>query len=304
MQPKNILILGHLFDEHAASVQAELAVRGHQALVIDSSQFPANLTISLDPATLSGKLTVPGNPPLPLNEIHAVYWRGYGGVGMPELPDAEQAFIARNDARSLLESLLILLPTRWVNGWESFQLHQTKPVQLARIASLHVPVPPTLLSNDPQEVLAFAAKHPRLIVKPVQGGDHTRRLAPEHLTPENLANLRYAPITLQAEVPGTNVRVFVAGQRVLACEVNTTAVDYREDAEAQLMIHSLPPPIEAMARVIARELKMLWTGIDFRLTPDGQYVFLEANPSPMFLGFEAQTGLPLMESLIEVLIAD
>lgn len=304
MQPKNILILGHLYDEHAAAVQAELTARGHQALILDSGQFPANLRISIDPSTLSGKLHWPGNPPLALDKIHAVYWRGYGGVAMPELPDAEQAFIARNDARSLFESLLILLPTRWVNGWEAFQLHQTKPVQLARIASLHVPVPPTLLTNDPQEVRAFAAKHPRLIVKPVQGGDHTRRLSPEHLTHENLANLRYAPITLQAEVPGTNVRVFVAGQRVLACEVNTPAIDYREDAEAQLMIHPLPPPIEAMSRAIARELKMLWTGIDFRLTPDGQYVFLEANPSPMFLGFEAQTGLPLMETLIDVLTTD
>lgn len=304
MQPKNILILGHSYDDHAAAVQAELANRGHQPLGLDSSQFPANLRIALDPATLSGTLNLPGSSPLALKEVHAVYWRNYAGVGKPELHDAEQAFIARNDARSLFESLLILLPTRWVNGWEAFQLHQTKPAQLARVAALHVPVPPTLLTNDPQEVLAFAAKHPSLIVKPVQGGDHTRRLSPEHVTPENLESLRYAPITLQAEVPGTNIRVFVAGQRVMACEIKTEAIDYREDAEALLKIHALPPLIEAMARSIARELKMLWTGIDFRLTPEGQYTFLEANPSPMFLGFEAQTGLPLMESLIEILTAE
>jgi len=32
-------------------------------------------------------------------------------------------------------------------------------------------------------------------------------------------------------------------------------------------------------------------------------VFLEANPSPMFLGFEERTGLPLTESLTELLVS-
>jgi len=53
---------------------------------------------------------------------------------------------------------------------------------------------------------------------------------------------------------------------------------------------------------IARALDLLWTGIDLRLTPEGLYVFLEANPSPMFLGFERQTGLPLTESLATLLV--
>jgi glutathione synthase/RimK-type ligase-like ATP-grasp enzyme len=55
-------------------------------------------------------------------------------------------------------------------------------------------------------------------------------------------------------------------------------------------------------RQIAEALELLWTGIDFRLTPEGHYVFLEANPSPMFLGFEQATGLPLSESLAALLL--
>jgi hypothetical protein len=56
--------------------------------------------------------------------------------------------------------------------------------------------------------------------------------------------LRLAPLTVQAEVRGTNIRVF------------------------------------------------------------GEYVFLEANPSPMFLGFQDATGLPLAEILAELLTCD
>ena len=44
------------------------------------------------------------------------------------------------------------------------------------------------------------------------------------------------------------------------------------------------------------------TGMDFRLTPEGHYVFLEANPSPMFMGFEARTKQPLTDSLAALLM--
>ncbi|MEX2025683.1 MAG: hypothetical protein WEH44_00255, partial [Pirellulaceae bacterium] len=232
----------------------------------------------------------------------SVYWRNYGGAGRSPLADPDQAFLAENDARSLLETFLIELPTRWVNGFEAFRLHQAKPVCLARAAALGAIVPRTILTNDPREVQRFAGPDQRVIFKPVQGGDQTRPLTPQHLTPQNLDHLRFAPVTLQEEVPGTNIRVFVARDRVLACEVATKQLDYRQDPEPRLSIHALPPEMESLSIRIARDLALLWTGIDFRLTEGGQYVFLEANPSPMFIGFEAQTGLPLTEALAGLLM--
>ena len=43
--------------------------------------------------------------------------------------------------------------------------------------------------------------------------------------------------------------------------------------------------------------------IDLRRTPDGRYVLLEANPSPMFIGFESCCDLPLTDALLDVLTA-
>ena len=175
-------------------------------------------------------------------------------------------------------------------------------MQLAIVASLGVPTPETLLTNDPEAVLDFGRRHPRSIFKPVQGGAHARHLTAAHLDEHNLANLAHAPVTLQEEVPGTNVRVFVAGERVLACEVRTGELDFRDDPSPRIIPHALDPEAEATCLRIARALDLLWTGIDLRLTPEGRYVFLEANPSPMFLGFERQTGLPLTESLAALLV--
>src|SRR5262249_476501 len=141
----------------------------------------------------------------------------------------------------------------------------------------------------------------RSIFKPVQGGAHARRLTANELTPENLLSLRIAPVTLQDEIPGTNIRAFVVGDAVLACEVKTAAVDFRDDHAPEIRVPELSPEQQERCRQIARKLELVWTGIDFRLTPDGTYVFLEANPSPMFIGFQAATGLPILEALATLL---
>src|SRR5262249_25681945 len=157
----------------------------------------------------AGELRLPGGRRLDLAQVRSVYWRSYAGVAAAPLPHPGQAALAANDARGLFEALLIDLPARWVNGWSAYQLHQTKPVQLARVAALGVRVPATVVGNDPEAVRAFAARHPRCVFKPVQGGAHTRRLEPRHLTNEHLGYLAVAPVTVQEEVPGTDVRVFV-----------------------------------------------------------------------------------------------
>jgi hypothetical protein len=297
-----VLILGDPQEDHVRHVRLELGRRGVDARCLDARDFPSRLRISFDPERGRGHIAFCEQGSLDLEDVSAVYWRSYNLVAPPPLPHAEQAHIASNDARSLFESLLIWLPARWVNGFAAWQLHQTKPVQFARVAALGVAVPETMLTNDPAAATAFAQRVGRVVFKPVQGGAHTERLTDAHLAADALQRLSFAPVTLQAEVPGTNIRAFVAGDRVFGCEVRTEAIDFRDDPCPQLCVHHLPAESEKVCRRIARALELRWTGIDFRRTPEGEYVFLEANPSPMFLGFEQATGLPLTESLLDLLV--
>jgi hypothetical protein len=297
-----ILILGGTDDEHAVHMLRHLRRRGQDAELLDSRDFPSRLVISYDPARHAGSLRLPEGRRLDLARVRSVYWRRYGGVGATELPHPGQAALAANDARGLFEALLIELPARWVNGWSAYHLHQTKPAQLARVARLGVPVPATLLGNDPESVRDFAARHARCVFKPVQGGAPTRRLEPRHLTDQHLAHLALAPVTIQEEVPGTDVRVFVAGQRILACAIHTEHVDFRDDPDPRITPCTLPTDVMAWCLQAARALELAWAGIDLRRTPEGRHVFLEANPSPMFLGFEERTGLPLTDALAALLL--
>ena len=297
-----ILILSPPDDDHAQHMREYLQTQRETVRFLNSADFPANLGISYDPLTEDGHLAFPDGEVVPLSDVTAVYWRSFAGVEPIALPDEEQAYIAHNDSRSLFESLLIRWKTRWVNGWDAYQLHQTKPAALAMVAEMGVPVPETVLTNDPDGVIAFIQRHSHCIFKPVQGGAHTRRLELDHLSDENLDSLQFAPVTLQEEVVGTDVRVFVAGERVLACELQTEAIDFRDDPHAEIVPVELPPEIVERSIRIARRLHLLWTGIDYRRTPEGEHVFLEANPSPMFIGFEEYSGLPLTEALGDLLL--
>jgi glutathione synthase/RimK-type ligase-like ATP-grasp enzyme len=295
-----VLILGDASDEHASHMARRLEARGADVAFLNSGDFPQRVQISLDPAG-GGEIVWPDRG-LRFDEIQSVYWRSYHGVLPPELPDEEQSFIAAHDSLGLFDSLLRLLPCRWVNGWEGYQLHQAKPAALARVAKLGVPVPATVVGNHPASILEFAARHPRSIFKPVQGGAHAERLTREHLGEEALARLTVSPVTVQEETPGVDVRVFVAGQRVLACEVRTEVLDFRNDPNPEIVAIDLPGEIAERSRAIAGALHLLWTGIDYRRTPAGEYFFLEANPSPMFMGFESRCGLPLTEALVDLLV--
>lgn len=299
-----VLILGDPAEDHAAHMCRHIRKRGLQAHCVNSAWFPGLMTVAYDPLSETGELCLPDGVVISFDDIRSVYWRNYNGVVGPDLPHEMQSYIAENDARSLFESILIRLPARWVNSWAAFQSHQTKPAQLAAVAQLGVPTPQTLLTNDPLAVEQFAEHCSPLIFKPVQGGAHTRRITVDDLTDERLALLRLAPVTLQEEIEGTNIRVFVIGGEVLACEVKTSEVDFRDDQEPKITPHLLPEKVQTECRSIAETLGLLWTGIDFRLRDDGQYVFLEANPSPMFIGFEEGSGLPLTDRLGDLLTAE
>lgn len=128
-------------------------------------------------------------------------------------------------------------------------------------------------------------------------------LTREHLAEDRMKTaLAISPITVQEYIPGTNIRTYVMGEDVFSAEIASEAVDFREDDGVRITAIPTPADIAELSRTIMREFGMLWTAIDWRRTPSGEYVFLEANPSPMFHHFEMQTDYPICQRLTDLLI--
>lgn len=299
-----ILILGHPTEGHVVHMQAALQQEGVQVRCLETHQFPTQLRLSWQADKQQGSIAWADGEEWMLHEIHRVFWRQIAGVVIPNLDDQHQQWVAYNDSMSLLRSLMQAQPRQWINSWEAYQFHKEKPLQLSTVQQLGVNIPKTLVSNDPNQVTAFVHALDKVIYKPVYGGAHTQLVTEAHLEPQRLQlALSLSPATFQEYIPGTNVRTYVIGETVFSAEIRSSTLDFREDASAELLPISLPDAVRQQSLEITQALKLQWTAIDWRLSASGDYVFLEANPSPMFIYFEQQTGYPITSTLVQLLLS-
>lgn len=298
----NILILGNAKDAHARHVFESSRQTGADVEYLDISLFPTRLQLSWNPSEDCGYINFASGRQISLQDIDSVYWRTLNNVGIPKVEDTEQYDIAWCDAKSTVRSLFQACSAHWVNPWQAYQFHQEKPLQLRLAKQLGVTIPATLVSNDPQQITEFVRVYDKVIFKPVSGGSHARYVTSEHLEPKRLtAALKVSPVTLQEYIAGTNIRSYVVGDYVYSAEIRTEAVDFRDDVQAEIIAIATPEDIKQQCKAVASAFSLEWTGIDWRRKPTGEYIFLEANPSPMFIYFEQQTGFPITQKLVELL---
>ncbi len=209
-----VMILGGATTSMQPHMLRHLQGRGQHVEFLDSREFPPGCNSRSTPKNGTGSIRLPSGCKFetradPIHLLEMLSW-----CLRIDLSDPEQAYIAANDARGLLESLLIRLPARWVNRWSAFQLHRTKPVQLAMVTRGRRARAGDAAGQRPR---GGARLQPASSPLYLQAGARGPRqaLTNAHLEERNLANLAYAPVTLQEEIPGTNIRVFVAGDRVL-----------------------------------------------------------------------------------------
>ena len=290
-----ILLMGEAEDPQVIRIAEELTEMNQPFLIFDSQQFPKQHTLSYRPAENSMQLKI-GEHCLTQNDIRSLYWRTLSS------PQSDNP-IAIRDSASLLRSFLHLLGNKSKNSADAVRFHQEKPRQLAEVSQLGVRIPDTYVGNDPEAIKAFCARNNKVIFKPVTGGDYAQIINDAHLADEHLqTSLSQSPVTLQAYVEGTNIRSYVMGNSIFSAEIRSDAQDFRTDEHAELIPFDVPESIAHQATQICRTLGLDWSGIDWRRTPEGEYIFLEANPSPMFANFEKRTQLPIAKHLARLLV--
>jgi glutathione synthase/RimK-type ligase-like ATP-grasp enzyme len=305
-----ILTLGPASDSHAAAAHRALLSRGARPVYLDLGAYPVGACFSWDFLRGQGRAVLPGPSAgeevrVDLGETRGVYLRVLNPPRVATGLRQDLHTFAAREARHALEAFLADLRCPVVNPLGAVHAHRHKPRQSAQVSRLGVPVPETLISNDPAEVRRFWAEHAAapggIVVKPVLGGAYARRLDAADLRRER--SIRACPMQYQVYVPGEDVRVYVVGEEVFAGRiVSRPGVDFRTDPGHRSEALQLSPGDEAVCRAIARALGLRLAGIDFRRGADGRLVFLEANPSPMFLRFAQDTGHPVLERLIDLVL--
>lgn len=280
-------------DPTADYVIQHLSTAGVPLARVDSADFPVQLTAS---ATIK-----PGGPwavtlnDIDLDDVTAIYYRRPGRfVFSPEIPDPYLSW-CEGQARYGFWGVLESLPARWVNHPRAVASAEYKPRQLAWANTCGLTIPPTLVSNDPNAVAAFAesvdgdivtkplyARMPRDEHGRLMGLTYVATVSPQRWRDESIRTTAHL---FQQRVPcAWHIRLTVVGQHMFATEIHQPAgahLDWRHDRDAVSDLRPCPVPNDIRRGVTAllRHAGLLYGALDFIVTPSGEWIFLELNPN-------------------------
>ncbi|MBK8190989.1 MAG: hypothetical protein IPK79_11130 [Vampirovibrionales bacterium] len=297
-----ILIIGTEDDALSVFMRDKIRARGLSAFMLDTMRYPRELRVSFDPQTPSNGWirSEAEGVRVGFDEILGGYRRWSKGVWAPQEADPMLQEIVYWNNESALGSFLRCLDCLWINSAAATDLHRYKAYQLKLLKQAGVRVPKTLVSNDPEAVRAFFDDcGGEAIYKPVRGWAHAARLTVADLTPERLQSLSLSPAKFQELIPGCDIRAYWLMGEMFAMEIQSQTLDFREDEQARRVRVDLPTEALAMCQTIANTLDLAFTGIDLRRTPQGEYVAFEANPTPLFLRDEYESGYPISDRIID-----
>jgi glutathione synthase/RimK-type ligase-like ATP-grasp enzyme len=139
----------------------------------------------------------------------------------------------------------------------------------------------------------------QMIVKPAKSGNvthggeefaiFTSRVLNEHL--DEIESARWSPAIYQALVPKHfDLRVTIVGRKIFAAAIDSqsdpaASLDWRQTNNQQLPHHRVTIPDEIAVKLLSMmdSLRLTFGAFDMILTPSGEYVFLEVNPSGQWL---------------------
>lgn len=300
-----MILLGGVVSEPPLALALEAAERlGVDVAVLHQRQSDAlDVDLRCEDGRVDGVLRLPGRH-VRLAELTGVYLRLVPTEDLPEheawsRPDVAAHLVPRlRTLLAVLVGLTDLLGCRVAGRPAASASNASKPFQAQQIARFF-PVPPTLVTDDPAAVRAFAAQHPSVVYKSASA---VRSVVHEldDAALGRLERVRRLPTQFQARVPGVDIRVHVVGEDVFASEVTTTAVDYRYAREEGSTVRACDLPADVAERCVAlaQALDLPFCGVDLRRRPDGEHVCFEVNPAPAYSAYQEVTGQPIADALV------
>lgn len=310
-----ILVVSTASDEHAAAVLSELSKQRTPATLLDLSQFPQRMRLSMQygaPDHHSFFLNLPDGTKLDLTDCAVIWWRRpQQFVLHPDLTRATHRNFALSESYEAFAGLWQALEAFWVNDPKKDEVAHRKAFQLRVAQDVGLTIPRTLISNDPAVVRGFieAQGHERTIYKAFSATEQdwreTRLLRSEELA--LVDHVQYAPVIFQEYIEARyDLRITVIGDSIFPAAIysqeSAYKMDFRMDiANSRIEAVRLPPTVESQLHALMARLGLVYGAIDMRLTLDERYIFLEINPAGQWLFIEQRSMQPITASLANTL---
>lgn len=308
-----ILIISHPDDDHLVPVLDEIARLGHRAVVLDTATLPRTSTVTADhAATDSWRLRLPDGTAVELGECRSGWWRR---ARPPEIDrgitDPAVAAWTANEVYEALSGFWDALPIHWVSPPRVIEQTMMKTWQLPAARAAGLRTPRTLITNDPAAARRFITEVGlgRVICKAfsatLANWRETRLVTDAELAV--LDRVTLAPVIFQEFVPAAvDLRVTVVGDDVFPAAVHSQAVPYPLDFRLHLDTvpiepTTIPADVAAALHRLLDRAGLRYGAVDMRLTPDGEYIFLEINPAGQWLFVDDRSAAAITAAMARLL---
>jgi glutathione synthase/RimK-type ligase-like ATP-grasp enzyme len=213
-----------------------------------------------------------------------------------------------------------LAAVRWVDRLPKIRQAENKLYQLRVARSVGLRIPRTLVTNDAKRVRTFfqelkgvmVAKLLTPVSVSMDGSSpfvYTNAVREEDL--DNAEALCHSPMVFQERIPKQReLRVAFVGGTCFVGALNSAKsiagqVDWRRASleELEWEPDMLPNEVTYRLKALMAELGLVYGAIDLILTPDGEYVFLEVNPTGEWGMLERDLGYPISDAIARTLLA-
>lgn len=206
MKTDPVLMVTTTYDEAAAVVEDQIMAAGAVAFRLNTDLFPQEVKATFNP---HGQATFHWQGrQINADQIHSVWYRRHAAPTLPSSLEPHHKEFCERENRAFLDGVFSTIkPQRRLSRTEALQKAEQKNHQLATAQELGFEVPPTIITNDPEEAAAFA-KDRNLIVKAVKSGyianpEGNQAIFRSRLgqgNSQHLESLALAPVIFQKEI--------------------------------------------------------------------------------------------------------
>jgi glutathione synthase/RimK-type ligase-like ATP-grasp enzyme len=293
---------------------------GDQIVRLNTEDFNNNCLLSFKDGNFSISIKDSARS-LSSAEIMSVWFRRPKDI-VAQHPDPDASQYMKIQATAFLRGLYFCCHNSalWINPLPALHRARIKLQQIQQAINLGFDVPHTIVSNSPQELIDFFDRHEVVCTKSLDEPNFlsdgaiypifTRVIDSKEDLTDNVDSLRLCPILLQEYIEKTSdIRVIVLGDKVFAVEIfsqdHELAIhDFRGVAPKFLKhkVHNLPCELKIKIQNFVKQQGLYYSALDFVLSKNKKYYFLENNPNGQWLWLESMASVDISGCLLEALL--
>jgi glutathione synthase/RimK-type ligase-like ATP-grasp enzyme len=246
-----------------------------------------------------------------LSEVRSVYFRRAPTI-FPKAINLEDTNFLNKERRDFLEGIFLTLKAKWINPLYPTYIGERKLFQLNLARKMGFKIPNTISSNRPTDIISFMQTNKNCIIKPISQGlqittNGVYSIYTSSINESDIKNKEHlfeSPILVQERINNScDIRVTVVNNDIFSVAIKKDKpdeVDWRSpDIIKKYTIHELPQELALKILDLNKELNLTYSAMDFILTPDNEYFFLEVNPVGEWVWLEKELNLPISEAIIK-----